>query len=69
MTFFRCRLDASAGFEGVPFATALAIFIYGMMAGAPSRRRYLHSSTEIVFTYEQPMIRQYGFVSPPTMTT
>jgi len=37
VTFFLCRLEASAGFEGVPFATVLAILIYGMTAGAPSR--------------------------------
>ena len=32
-------------------------------------RGYRHSSTDAVFAYVAPMIRQYGFVSPPTTTT
>jgi len=36
---------------------------------APGHAAYLQSSTEAVLAYVAPMMRQYGFVSPPTTTT
>src|SRR5262249_35463657 len=38
-------------------------------ASANPARVYRQSSTETVFAYVAPKMRQYGFVSPPTTTT